>query len=128
MQKGNIMLYLFRTKAEAQTLSDRVPAEVMSHICDVADVLDSCYNSQCADGGYILLAESVQDIEDIQRFHLDYATEPIELMKQIKDYLSILYIPATEYGITIILPKTIAPLKMLKGVNESVQQWKQIYH
>ena len=101
------MLYQFRTKAEALTLADRVPNYVLNQICDVAGILDSCYNSHGIDGGYILLAENIQDVEDISRIHVDYSTEPVE-----NDYLSILYLPATEYSITVILPESIAPEEM----------------
>lgn len=75
------MLYQFRTKSEAMTLADRVPHDVLDQICDVAAIMDSCYNSHGMDGGYILLAENVHDVEDIKRIHLDYTTEPVELVK-----------------------------------------------
>ena len=90
-----IMLYQFRTKAEALTLVDRIPNYVLNQLCDVAGILDSCYNSHGIDGGYILLAENIQDVEDIKRIHVDYSTEPVENVKKLNDYLSILYLPAT---------------------------------
>ena len=61
------MLYQFRTKAEALTLEDRIPNYVLNQLCDVAGILDSCYNSHDIDGGYILLAENIQDVEKIKR-------------------------------------------------------------
>lgn len=110
--KGKNMLYQFRTKAEALTLADRVSNYVLNQLCDVAGILDSCYNSHGIDGGYILLAENIQDIEDIRIIHVDYSTEPVENVKKLNDYLSILYLPATEYSITVVLPETIAPEEM----------------
>ena len=106
------MLYQLRTKAEALTLADRVPNYVLNQLCDVAEILDSCYNSHGIDGGYILLAENIQDIEDIKRIHVDYSDEPVENVKKLNDYLSILYLPATEYSITVVLPESIAPEEM----------------
>ena len=107
-----IMLYQFRTKAEALTLADRIPNCVLNQLCDVAGILDSCYNSHGIDGGYILLAENIHDVEDIRRIHVDYSTEPVENVKKLNDYLSILYLPATEYSITVVLPESIAPEEM----------------
>ena len=115
------MLYQFRTKTEAMTLADRVPPDVLEMLCDIAATMDSCYNSHGIDGGYILLAENVQDVEDIKRIHLDYTTEPVELVKHINHYISALYLPATEYAVTIVMPEEIAPEEM-KGVDDYVQQ------
>lgn len=106
------MLYQFRTKSEVMSLSDRVPKDVLEQLCEVAEILDSCYNSNGIDGGYILLAENVRDIEDIKNTHLDYTAEPIENVKKLNNYLSVLYLPWTEYSVTIVLPKTIAPKEM----------------
>lgn len=109
------MLYQFRTREEATTLADRIPDYVLNQLCNVAEILDSCYNSHGIDGGYILLAENVQDVEDIRRIYIDYSTEPVESVKKLNDYLSVLYLPATEYSITVVLPESIA-LDEMKGV------------
>lgn len=109
------MLYQFRTREEATTLADCIPDYVLNQLCDVAGILDICYNSHGIDGGYILLAENFQDVEDIKRIHVDYSTEPVESVKKLNDYLSVLYLPATEYSITVVLPESIAPDEM-KGV------------
>lgn len=114
------MLFQLRTKAEALTLTSRVPAEVLSHICEVCAILDDNYNSHGVDGGYLLLAENVQDLLDIRAHHLDYTTEPIEFLRRINDYISVLYLPATEFGVTIVLPQEIAPKEMMKGGLDNV--------
>lgn len=115
------MLYQFRTKSEAMTLADRFPPEVLEQLCDIAATMDSCYNSHGIDGGYILLAENVHDVEDIKRIHLYYTTEPVELVKHINHYISALYLPATEYAVTIVMLENIAPDEM-KGADDYVQQ------
>ena len=109
------MLIQFRTRAEVLTLASRVPSEVLSHICEVCSILDDSYNSHGVDGGYILLAENVQDLLDIKAHHLDYTTEPIEFLRRINGYISVLYLPATEFGVTIVLPQNIAPKEMTEG-------------
>ncbi|MGN0679704.1 MAG: hypothetical protein ACI4JS_08590 [Oscillospiraceae bacterium] len=114
------MLYKFRTKAEALTLSSTIPSEVLSHIINVCDILDDNYNSHGIDGGYILVAESVQDLLDIKAHHLDYTTEPIELRWLINGYISVLYLPATEYSVTVVLPQDIAPTEMMEGGFDNV--------
>ena len=109
------MLYQFRTRLEALTLPSTIPREVLSHIIDVCDILDENYNSHGIDGGYILVAENVQDLLDIKSHHLDYTTELIELRRLINGYISVLYLPATEYSVTIVMPRDIAPKEMTEG-------------
>lgn len=44
-----------------------------------------------------------------------------QLNKHINHYISALYLPATEYAVTIVMPENIAPDEM-KGADDYVQQ------
>ena len=110
------MLYKFRTKAEV-TEADSPPAEVVSELENITGTLDPCYNRFGHDGGFALFAETVEDLQEVKALHLDYTTEPPELIREINCFVSILYLPATEYSISLIMP-----VEVMKeaGIHEQV--------
>ena len=97
------MLYKFRTKSEIGSLS-QFPKSVISELEKITGTLDTCYNRFGHDGGYALVAENISDMQEVKAHHIDYTTEPPEVIKEINGFVSVLYLPATEYSISVIMP------------------------
>ena len=75
----------------------------------IAEILDDSYNSQGYDGGYIVVAETREDFNVIKNECVDYTTEPIEIYREIGCCVSILFLPAIEYSVSILAHKDIVP-------------------
>lgn len=99
------MLYKIKTNSEIEQLQDKLPLPIIAEIKRVADILDENYNSQGVDGGYILVAENIADIENIKTQYIDYTNLIYEFQDDIGDWISTLYLVGTEYSITIITRK-----------------------
>ena len=97
------MLYKFRTRAEIGNYSD-LPKGVISELENITGTLDTCYNRFGHDGGYALVAENISDMQEVKAHYIDYTTEPPEIIREINGFVSVLYLPATEYSISVIMP------------------------
>ena len=100
------MLYKIRTKSEVGSLG-QFPQIVISELENITGTLDTCYNRFGNDGGYALVAENVADLQEVKAHHIDYTTEPVELIREINGFASVLYLPATEYSISVIMPTEV---------------------
>ncbi len=101
------MLYKIRTKSEITRLQNVFPKCVTEELERVTYTLDTCYNRFGHDGGYALVAESIADLAEVKAHHIDYTTEPAEIVKQINGFMSVLYLPATEYSVSLIFPESL---------------------
>ena len=101
------MLYKVKSKSEVYNLSD-FPDAVISELESITGTLDACYNRFGYDGGYALVAENVADLQEVRTRYLDYTTEPPEVIKEMNGFVSVLYLPATEYSVSLILPKELS--------------------
>ena len=77
------MLYKFRTKSEVSSLG-QFPQPVIAELESITGTLDTCYNRFGHDGGYALVAETVADLQEVKAHHIDYTTEPAELIREIR--------------------------------------------
>lgn len=98
------MLHKIKTIEDIQNIEPVYPQYVVDEARRIAEILDMNYNNSGMDGGYIVLLENETDTEELKE-HIDYSTEPIELLKIIGDYVSLLFLPATEYSISVIMPR-----------------------
>lgn len=103
----NFMLYKVKSKSDVYNLSD-FPDAVISELESITGTLDACYNRFGYDGGYALVAETVDDLQEVKAHHIDYTTEPAELIREINGFVCVLYLPATEYSVSLILPKELS--------------------
>ena len=99
------MIYKITTKSEVAALKGRLPVNVISEAERVADILDKYYNSQGMDGGYILIAEDIADLNSVKNEYFDYTDMVYEFKDDIGGWISTLYIIGTEYSVTLITPK-----------------------
>lgn len=100
-----------KSKSELGKL-DGMSADIRNEAERIAEILDKSHNSQGYDGGYIVVAESQEDFNVIKNECVDYTTEPIEIYREIGCYVSILFLPATEYSISILAHKDIVPREL----------------
>ena len=98
------MLIKIQTKSQLGLLC-HLPIEVVAEAERVISILDENYNNNNVDGGYVLIAESVDDLETIINGFFDYREIPFEFANRINcsssdDYVSILYLLGTAYSTT----------------------------
>lgn len=101
------MIYKIKTKSETESLKGTLPARVISETERVADMLDEYYNSQGMDGGYILIAEDIADLDCVKNEYFDYTDTVYEFKDNIGNWVSVLYLIGTEYSVTLITPTHI---------------------
>ena len=106
LAERNFMLYKIKTKSDIYNLSN-FPDAVISELESITGTLDTCYNRFGHDGDYALVAETVDDLQEVKAHHIDYTTEPAEVIKQMNGFVSVLYLPATEYSISVIMPTEV---------------------
>lgn len=117
------MLYKICTKADIAKLPIQISQAVKIEIERVADIFDVNYNCYNVDGGYILLAENLDDVLEIIHEHLDFTLNQWELADMItcddgSDYVSLLYLIATEYAIQLLLPVSLTPTMITSKMGE----------
>lgn len=96
------MLYKIKTMADSKTIENKFPNNVIAEVKRVAEILDTYYNSQGIDGGYILIAEDIADLNCVRDKYFDYTDTIYEFKDEIDEWASVLYLIGTEYSITLI--------------------------
>ena len=86
--------------------------DIRSEAERIAEILDENYNSCGYDGGYIVVAETREDFNVIKNECVDYTTEPIEVYREIGCCISLLFLPATEYSVSVLAHKDIVPREL----------------
>lgn len=96
------MIYKITTKSAIAEIEGKLPDRVITEVKRVTDILDTYYYSQGMDGGYILIAEDIADLNRVKSEYFDYTNEIYELTDNMDDWISILYLIGTEYSVTLI--------------------------
>lgn len=101
-----------------------LPIEVQEAIKGILEILDSEYGSNrdkyADDGGYVIVAESIEDFKEIQKkTNIDINDVIIEYVDKIscedgKVYANSLVLCNNDYSISIIMPFEIMPENLLK--------------
>ena len=100
------MLYKIKTKSEIDPIRNKLPEAVITEALRVADFLDIWYNSLDMDGGYILIAEDIADLDSVKKEYFDYSDTIYELKDILcNNWVSVLYLVGTEYSVTLITPE-----------------------
>ena len=102
----------------------RLPVEVQEAIKGVLEILDSEYGANrdkyVDDGGYVIVAESIEDFEEIQnKINIDINDVIVEYVDKIlcadgKVYTNLLVLCNNDYSISLIMPFEIMPKNLLK--------------
>lgn len=96
------MLYKIKTMTDSKTIENKFPDDVIAEVRRVAETLDTYYNSQGIDGGYILIAEDIADLNCVRDKYFNYTDTIYEFKDTMGDWTSVLYLVGTEYSITLI--------------------------
>lgn len=115
------MLYKVCSGADIAKLPIHISQAVRDEIKRVANIFDENYNCNNIDGGYILLAENIDDVLEIIHEHFDFSLNTFELADVITcdngtDYVSVLYLLATEYAIQLLLPVSLTPTAITDNI------------
>ncbi len=94
-----------------------LPMEVIREVMRVMEILKENYGDYGIDGGYVLIAETKDDIELLPVNIADYEFAD-RIQTPIGDYVSVLYLTGTEYSVTVIIPMEIAPNIITRGVEK----------
>jgi len=114
------MLYKFGTKKEIEAIKGEIPDVLYQTALNIVKSLDENYGADRdvdeEDGGFVLVLENVQDIEEAADWHIRLDKDTHEHVNLVKcedgDYINALYIMNNEFGMNVFLPKDIA-LKIL---------------
>jgi hypothetical protein len=134
--EGRIYLYKAGTVREVIELKERsfnfdVPEEVYREALRIVTILDEVYGADRdidnGDGGFVLIAQNIQDIPIISERYVRLdgnAHEAVELVKCSREpYINALYLSNNEFGMNILMPVSIAPRTLLEEL-KSVKQVK----
>lgn len=114
-------------KREVKNIKD-LPKEVLEVVRGIVNSLDTYYGENrdvdSEDGGYVLIIQSEEDIERLEEFDI-YIDEEIypEYVDKIKveegeDWINALILCNNEFGISLIMPISIAPEILLNEISE----------
>ena len=117
------MLRMVGTLSEAEKLKGKLPEKVFLHLVWSASVLDSEYGKTrdyMRDGGYTLVAETAEDVQEMKRY-VDYDRHVYEWAKYLGDgnsYISALYLMNNDFSIVLMIPTSVAPASILREMEE----------
>ena len=122
-------MYKAGTVGELSAIQDKIPEEVYSAALSVVTMLDETFGEDRDvdndDGGVVFIVENEGDLHGFskQYVELDSALlEYVELVKaQGEPYLNAFFLyNEYEYGITLLIPVSIAPETLLRNVLHAV--------
>lgn len=114
------MLYRIGTEQEILGIPEGIPEAVRKKLHHVTSVLDDVYgrerNYLCS-GGYSLLGETKEDVEEIRKV-INFEEHPCEWADKIGEYLSALYLMNDDYSIVVFIPIAVAPKTLLEELED----------
>ncbi len=111
------------TCEELNVIKNTIPKEIYTKCLEFVEILDSEYGSNrnidTDMGGFVAIIENLKDISLLEVNHsLDLFNDIAENVEVItvkdKDYISILYMLSSDYGITVIANKEILPVEIIE--------------
>ena len=133
-------IYVFRAKSlcsfgalgeagtvkEMHQLQGKMPVEIYLTALRIVTILDGTYGADRdvdhGDGGFVLIAENVQDLAAISQQYVDLDSNRHEAVSPVqcenRPYINALFLCNNEFGINVLMPVSIAPsiiTEALKG-------------
>jgi hypothetical protein len=123
------MLYKAGTVKEMQKIREEAfgpPDEVYHEALRLVKILDEVYGADRdvdhSDGGFVLIAENVQDLAALQRQYVELDMSRYEVVSvvqcAVQPWLNALCLCNNEFGINVLMPVLIAPSVLLKASEE----------
>lgn len=124
------MLYKAGTVKEMEKLRENIPdlpEEVYGEALRLVKMLDEVYGAgrdvDNGDGGFVLIAENVQDLALVSQRYVDVGSNRHEAASVVqcgrKAYINAFFICNNEFGINILMPMSIAPDIIIGGLKKS---------
>lgn len=117
------MLYKIGYERQVPTLKAKLPKIVYEVLLTCTAILDKEYGASrnyLQSGGYSLLAETEEDIAAIKNT-INYDSRPCEWAEYLgndNEYVSAIYLLNDDFSITLYIPTTLAPVAIMKEVEE----------
>ena len=115
------ILYKVGTIKEVEAIKGKIQKELYQSVLAIIKTLDDNYGSERdvdgGDGGFVLIAENVQDLTTLTTWHIRLdmpAHDGLNIVRcKTGDYINALFLMNNEFGINVFLPKSIAPQILL---------------
>jgi hypothetical protein len=123
-------LYKAGTLKEMEQIVGKIPnlpEEVYREVLRIVKTLEEVYGADRdvgqSDGGFVLVAENLEDLRLINRQYIDIDKNRHEVVGVVKSasktYINAFFLCHNEFGINIFMPIDIAPPQLLDGTRES---------
>ena len=106
-------MYKFGTVKELKAVNIAVPEKVYQEALSIATMLDERFGAERDveddEGGFIFIALNNSDLSYFKKNYVELNSELLEYVLLVDDYLNAFYLYGYDYGISLFLPKSIAP-------------------
>ncbi len=117
------------TVKELEQFKERIERDVYHTALHIVSMLDETYGADRdvddGDGGFVLIAETIQDVSQIDQRYVRLDSGRHEIVDIVKydnrAYLNALFLSNNEFGINIFIPMDIAPSVLLRNLSQKVK-------
>jgi hypothetical protein len=110
---------------ESIELKGKVPEEAYREALRIVAMLDEMYGSDRdvdnSDGGFVLIAENIQDIGLVSQRYMTLGGNSHEAVDIVKSkempYINAFFLCNNEFGVNVLMPMDIAPKALLKDLS-----------
>jgi hypothetical protein len=126
---GGDKLFKVRTVRELAQFEGMIDRGVHGAVLRILSRLDEVYgvdrDVDRADGGFVLIAENIQDLELIGQRYVRMDSNRHEVVDVVKCesglYINALFLCHNEFGINVFMPMDIAPGILLKDLPQKIR-------
>ena len=106
-------MYKFGTVKELNAVNIAVPEKIYQEVLSIATMLDELFGAERDveddEGGFIFIALDSADLSYFKKNYVELNSELLEYVLAVDDYFNAFYLYGYDYGISLFLPKSIAP-------------------
>jgi hypothetical protein len=129
--RGGMFLIKAGTVKELAQFEKMMNRDLYREAMRIVKILDEAYGAgrdvDNADGGFVLIAENVQDVQNIsQRYEkLDgNSHEVVDVLKcESGIFINAFFLHSNEFGVNILMPLEIAPSMLLRDLPGKATQY-----
>ena len=113
-----MMLYRIGKEEEIKNIAGLFPCDVIAELLEYTHILEEEYGTDrnyLRTGGYSVMTETTEDLAAFSEV-IDFEEDLCEWVRQIGEYLSVLYMLGDDYSIVVFMPISIAPETVLREI------------
>ena len=118
------------TTKELSQFEAMIDRDMYREALRIVNILDDVYGTDRdvdnGDGGFVLIAQNIQDVELIQEKYKYLDSHHCEVVDVFNgysgQYINAFYLSNNEFGINILMPVGIAPTALLGDLSEKIRQ------